>query len=111
MSQPLDLESLSRQDRVILAIQAINSDASLSQQRAAALYDVPQSTLSTRRAKTTARQDTHHGRSKLKRLEEEVIVQRIRKLDARGFAPTLSYVREMANQLLAARSGGEVGEK
>jgi hypothetical protein len=111
MSQPLDLESLSRQDRVILAIQAIKSDASLSQRRAAALYDVPQSTLSTRRAKTTARQDTHHGRSKLKRLEEEVIVQRIRKLDARGFAPTLSYVREMANQLLAARSGGEVGEK
>jgi hypothetical protein len=111
MSQPLDLESLSRQDRVILAIQAINSDASLSQRRAAALYDVPQSTLSTRRAKTTARQDTHHGRSKLKRLEEEVIVQRIRKLDARGFAPTLSYVREMANQLLAARGGGEVGEK
>jgi hypothetical protein len=40
-----------------------------------------------------------------------VIVQRIRKLDARGFAPTLNYIRGMANQLLAARSGGEVGEK
>jgi predicted XRE-type DNA-binding protein len=47
MLQLLNLESLSRQDRVILAIQAINSNASLSQQRAAALYDVPQSTLST----------------------------------------------------------------
>jgi hypothetical protein len=47
MLQPLDLELLSRQDRVILAIQAINSDALLSQRRAAALYDVPQSTLST----------------------------------------------------------------
>jgi hypothetical protein len=40
-----------------------------------------------------------------------VIVQRIRKLDAQRFVPTLNYVREMANQLLAARSGGEVGEK
>jgi hypothetical protein len=41
MSQPLDLELLSRQDRVILAIQAIESNALLSQQRAAALYNVP----------------------------------------------------------------------
>jgi hypothetical protein len=41
MSQPLDLELLSRQDRVILAIQAMESNALLSQRRAAALYDVP----------------------------------------------------------------------
>jgi hypothetical protein len=40
-----------------------------------------------------------------------VVIQYIRKLDARGFAPTLSYVREMANQLLAARGGTQVGEK
>jgi hypothetical protein len=38
-------------------------------------------------------------------------VQYIRKLDERGFAPTLSYVREMASQLLAARGGDQVGEK
>ena len=30
---------------------------------------------------------------------------------ARGFAPTLGYVRDMANQLLAVRDGGQVGEK
>jgi hypothetical protein len=40
-----------------------------------------------------------------------VIIQCIRRLDAQGFAPTLSYIRKMANQLLAARDGGEVGEK
>ena len=28
-----------------------------------------------------------------------------------GFAPTLGYVRDMANQLLAVRDGGQVGEK
>ena len=39
-----------------------------------------------------------------------MLVQYIRKLDARGFAPTLAYVREMADQLLAARGGGKVGE-
>jgi hypothetical protein len=38
-------------------------------------------------------------------------VQYIRKLDKRGFAPTLSYVQEMASQLLAACGGDQVGEK
>jgi hypothetical protein len=40
-----------------------------------------------------------------------VVIQYIRKLDEWGFAPTLKYVREMANQLLAARGGTQVGEK
>jgi NAD-dependent DNA ligase len=111
MSQQPDLELLPREDRIILAIQAIQSDASLSQRRAAVIYNVSESTLRTRRAKTTSRRDSHPNSSKLQRHEEETIVQYIRKLDARGFAPTLSYVREMANQLLATRGGGQVGEK
>lgn len=111
MSQQPDLELLSREDRVVLAIQAIKSDASLSQRRAAATYNVPQSTISNRRAKTAARRDTHPNSSKLRKLEEEAIVDRIRKLDLQGFAPTLCYVTSMANQLLTARRGGEVGEK
>ena len=110
MSQLPDLESLSRADRLILAIQAMKSDTSLSQRRAAAIYNVPQSTLSTRRAKTPARRDIHPNSSKLVKHEEETIIQYIRKLDARGFAPTLSYVREMADQLLAARGGTQVGQ-
>jgi hypothetical protein len=111
MSQQLDLELLSREDRIILAIQAIKSDATISQRRAAAIYDVPRATLHDRRAKSTSRRDSHPNSSKLTRHEEETIIQNIKKLDARGFAPTLSYVREMAIQLLAARAGGEVGEK
>jgi len=111
MSQQPDLELLPREDRIILAIQAIKSDALLSQRRAAIIYNVSESTLRTRRAKTTSRRNSHPNSSKLQRHEEETIVQYIRKLNARGFAPTLSYVREMANQLLAARGGGQVGEK
>jgi hypothetical protein len=57
-----------------------------------------------------SRRDTQHSQSKLQKHEVETIVQYMRKLDARGFAPTLSYVREMANQLLAARGGSQVGE-
>jgi hypothetical protein len=45
MSQQLDLESLSREDRVILALQAIKSDKSISRRRAASLYNVHESTL------------------------------------------------------------------
>jgi hypothetical protein len=88
----------------------MKSNASLSQRRAATIYNVPESTLRTRRARTAARRDLHPNSSRLQRHEEEAVIQYIRKLDARGFAPTLSYVREMANQLLAARSGGQVGE-
>jgi hypothetical protein len=40
-----------------------------------------------------------------------MIVQYIRKLNKQGFAPTLSYIQEMANQLLAARGGGQTGDK
>jgi hypothetical protein len=109
MSQQPDLESLSRADRTILAIQAMKSDKSLSQRRAAALYGVPQSTLSDRRAGTASRRDIHHGRSNLTLPEEEALLQRIKDLSFRGFAPSHAYVRSMANQLLAARGGTQVG--
>ena len=110
MPQQPDLESCPQTDRIILAIQAIESDASLSLRRAAAVYNVPETTLQRQRVKPASDHNTHHNASKLRRHEEEAIVQSIRKLDARGFAPTLSYVREMANQLLAVRDGGQVGE-
>ena len=111
MSQQPDLESLPNEDKILLAIKALNSDTTLSERRAAAVYRVSRRTLRDRRAKTASRRDTHPNSSKLSRHEEDTIVQYIRKLDARGFAPTLSYVREMANQLLAARGGNQVGEK
>ena len=97
MSQQPDLELLPREERIILAIKAMKSNASLSQRRAAAIYNVQESTLRTRRAGKPSRRDISANLSKLSRNEEDTIVQYIRKLNARGFAPTLSYVREMAN--------------
>ena len=38
-----------------------------------------------------------------------MIVGYILDLDQRGFAPTYAAVRDMADKLLAARSGGRVG--
>jgi hypothetical protein len=111
MSQQHDLESLPRTERITLAIQAMKSDASLSQRRAAVAYNVPETTLQRQRVKPASTRVIHHNASKLQRHEEDTIVQYIRKFDERGFAPTLSYVQEMANQLLAARSGGQTGDK
>jgi hypothetical protein len=45
MLQQPDLELLSCVERITLAIKAIKSNASLSQQRAAAVYNVPETTL------------------------------------------------------------------
>ena len=109
MPPPPDLELLSREDRIVLAIQAIKSDALMSIRRAAATYNVPESTLRHRRAGRTSQRDLHSSQSRITKNEEEVIVQRIRKLDKRGFTPTFTYVRSMANQLLRAHGGGEVG--
>jgi hypothetical protein len=109
MSQQPDIESLSREDRLVLALQALKSDASLSQRRAADIYNVHKSTLRNRRARTASRRDIQPNRSRLQKHEQETVIQYIRKLDARGFTSTISYVQHMANQLLAARSSGKVG--
>jgi hypothetical protein len=111
MSQQHDMELLPHEDRVILAIQAMKGDPSLSQRRAATIYNVLQSTLSRRLAGTTSRRDSRANSSRLTKHEEDTLVQYIKKLDARGFAPTLGHVRNMANQLLAVRGGGQVGKK
>ena len=110
MSQQIDLKLLPRGERIDLAIKAMKSNANLSQRRAAAVYNVPETTLRRQRAKPASQRVIHPNACKLTMQEEEVLIQYIRKLDARGFAPTLAYVREMADQLLAARSAGKVGE-
>jgi hypothetical protein len=99
------------EERVEAAVQAIKQDPTLSQRRAAAMNEVSESTVRARQRGRTARRDTHPNSSNLKKSEEESLIQHIKKLGARGFAPTLTYVGDMANQLLAARGEGYVGEK
>jgi hypothetical protein len=97
MSQQPNLELLPREDRIILAIQAIKYNALMSQQCAAAVYNVPKSTLRTQRAKTTLQHNSHPNLLRLTRPKEETVMQYIKKLNAQGFAPTLSYVHKIAN--------------
>ena len=97
MLQQINLKLLPRRERIDLAIKAIKSNANLSQRRAAAVYNVPETTLRRQRAKPASQRVIHPHACKLTMQEEEVLIQYIRKLNARGFAPTLAYVREIAN--------------
>ncbi|KAF2788583.1 hypothetical protein K505DRAFT_394355, partial [Melanomma pulvis-pyrius CBS 109.77] len=77
---------------------------SLTARRAAAAFNVPRSTLSTRRARIALQRNCKPKLKKLTKLKEEVIVRHVLDLDSRGFAPTLGAVRDIADKLLAARS-------
>ena len=72
--------------------------------RAITTYDVPRTTLRRQRARTTARRDYKANLKKLTKLKELVIIQYILDLDSRGFVPSLSTVRDMANKLLTKRT-------
>ncbi|KAJ8115205.1 hypothetical protein OPT61_g3087 [Boeremia exigua] len=80
-----------------------------AQQRAAAIYNVPQATLSKRRAGQPSRADIMPNSRGLDNNEEQVIVDHILELDARGFGPQLADVAAMANSLRAERNLGPVG--
>jgi len=99
----------SREPDIYLAISALDQRQIITERSAARTYEVPRTTLQRRRDGTRARRDCQPNTKKLTQLEEEVIVSYILDLDQRGFAPTYAAVRDMANKLLAARDGGQVG--
>jgi hypothetical protein len=109
MPPPDPIESLSYEDRVILAVQRMTSDASLSVKYIASVYNVSRTTLTRRRVGTHSRRDIYSTQSNLTKSEEDSLVLRIKDLYLRGFAPSHSEVRGMANQLLAIRGSTSVG--
>ncbi|KAJ8111544.1 hypothetical protein OPT61_g5887 [Boeremia exigua] len=97
-----------KEAKLQLALQALKQDANLSQRRAAAIYSVPQKTLSDRRAGQPSRGNTMPNSQRLDNNEEQVIVDHILELDARGFGPRLADVAAIANSLRAKRNLGPV---
>jgi hypothetical protein len=91
-----------------LAIAAISTSQIRAVSRAAATYNVVESTLRNRRASKPAQRDCQPNSKKLTTLEEEVVIRNILHLDQREFAPTYAAVRNIANTLLAQRSAGRV---
>ncbi|KAF7574043.1 hypothetical protein PtrM4_056660 [Pyrenophora tritici-repentis] len=92
-----------------LAISSINAHQINSASTAAAIYNVPRTTLRNRRAGIPARRDCQPNSRKLTQREEEVIISYILHLGLRGFEPTYVDVRDMADKLMAARGASLVG--
>ncbi len=83
--------------RVILALQALQNDESLSVLAAAKAYNVNCMTLTRRRDGRPARRDTTPNSKKLTQSEEEAIIQYVLELDTRSFPPRLYSVEDIAN--------------
>jgi hypothetical protein len=97
--------------RIILAIEAIRTTRKFSIRRAAAIYNVPISTLAFRMTGRTPKSESRNGRHKLTSSEEESLVRYILDLDERGFPPRIGSVEDMANSLLATRRANPVGKQ
>jgi hypothetical protein len=101
---------LCKESQIILAVEAIRQDKNLSRRKAAAIYNVPESTLRYRMNGRTPKPESRPAAHRLTITEEETLVQYVLDLDARGFAPHYAGVEDMANLLLAQRDAGRVGK-
>ncbi|KAM4061942.1 DDE superfamily endonuclease [Hirsutella rhossiliensis] len=96
-------QSVPREERVLLAVRAYQQGQFKSTRKAAAAYDVPQSTVSDRLRGVIRRRDAQMNNLKLTATEETALVQWILSMDERGMPPTVAYTRRMANLLLSER--------
>jgi hypothetical protein len=110
MSQQQQQLEPSRECQIQLALQALKQDANLSERRAAAIFNVPRTTLGDRRAGRTSQANRRPKTMNLTKLEEKVVVEHILDLDLRGFPPRLADVADMANSLRAERNLDQVGQ-
>ena len=99
----------SKESRLQTALLAIQRDATLSQRRAAVIYNVSHSTLSTRLAGKQFRRDCTPNSTNLRPTEEEVIVQHTLDLDTRGFPLRLAAIKDIADLLRKERGQPPVG--
>jgi hypothetical protein len=110
MSQPHQIQQVTSEADIQLAIFEINSCRVQSVKRAAEIYNVPRTTVQDRRAGKPSRRDCELNSKRLNKLEEEAIVERILEESARGFAPTKADVRAMADKLLQERESNPTGK-
>src|SRR5450432_3332707 len=104
MPPPNSTNSVHREGRLALAIEALKQGFFTSVRGAAKAYDVPFSTLQYRVHGHPTRRDTRPTNCKLTTTEELTLVQWILSMDQRGLAPRPEYVRQMADLLLEKRS-------
>lgn len=99
----------SNQDTIIQAVQAYHAGQFKSIRAAAKAFSIPKTTLTERLAGIPSRADIPAHNRALTLIEEEVLLQKILNLDARGYSPTQDVIRAWASSITTARSQKEVG--
>ena len=95
---------------MLMAIEALRSNPKLSVRAAAETYNVPKSTLATRRNSTISKAETRPQNQLLNELGEKVLLQYIIDLNNQGFSPKLEIVEDMANHILMSQGKRRVGK-
>ena len=93
---------------IYLAISNVNIKQDLSARRAAAIFNIPQTTACNQRDRQRPQRERKPNFKRLTELEEDVIVQRVLDLALRGVPPPKAILRGMANKLLQERNGKPV---
>lgn len=81
-----------------------------AERRVIIAFSVPRSTLRDRRQVALPRRNREPNSKNLSKLHKKALVLRILELDTRRISATKVMVRDMANDLLAERSGESVGK-
>ena len=109
MPQPTQAKSSNQEGRILLAISAIKQGQFQSVRVAAALYDIPRTTLCRQFQGMASRRDSTPNLQKLTPYEESALLQYILDLDSCGFPPRPQAVQEMADLLLSERGESPIG--
>jgi hypothetical protein len=99
-----------KEARVLLAIQALQSNPKLRVLRAAKIYDVSENTFHNRINGKASKAETRPQNRLLNKIEEKVFLEHIIDLDNREFSPKVEIVEDMANSIFASRIQQCVGK-
>ena len=103
MPAPRRRQTSNQEGKILLAIQAFKSGQISSIRKAAALYDVPYTTLQNRLNGRTTRENSQLRNRKMTLAEESFLEKWILSMDERGQPPRVSTVHATANLILANR--------
>jgi hypothetical protein len=104
------MDPSNKEGRLLLAIQAIKKDTSVSFRAAGKIYNVSETTIRKRLQGRLARRDILANLRKLTDSEESAILKYIIDLDSRTFPLRLSSVEDMANLLLTTRNASDASD-